>query len=81
MIQFIFGDQVVEITAKYKYLRIYFSQSRSFPNARKHIDEQFKKLSIYYFYRFNDLQLPRDLQSKLFDHTVFFQFQQSTVRF
>ena len=68
--QFKLGDAIVEITDKYKYLGIYFSQSRSFLNARKHIVEQAKKAMYLLFFRINNLNLPIDLQLKLFDHTV-----------
>ena len=64
------GDNVIEITDKYKYLGIYFSQSRSFLNARKHIVEQAKKAMHLLYCRTNNLNLPVDLQLKLFDHTV-----------
>ena len=60
----------VQITDKYKYLGIYFSQSRSFLTARKHIVEQAKKAMYLLFYRIHNLNLPVDLQLKLFDHTV-----------
>ena len=64
------GTQAVEITDKYKYLGVYFSQSRSFLNARKHTVEQAKKAMYLLFCRTNNLNLPVDLQLKLFDHTV-----------
>ncbi|MEW8548622.1 MAG: reverse transcriptase family protein [Candidatus Thiodiazotropha sp.] len=67
---FTIGDEVVEITDKYKYLGVYFSQSRSFLNARKHIVEQSRKAMYLLFCRINNLDLPVDLQLKLFDHTV-----------
>ena len=59
-----------QITDKYKYLPIYFSQSRSFLTARKHIVEQPKKAMYLLFYRIHNINLPVDLQLKLFDHTV-----------
>ena len=58
------GDNVIEITDKYKYLGIYFSQSRSF------FVEQAKKAMHLLYCRINNLNLPVDLQLKLFDHTV-----------
>ncbi|MEW8152903.1 MAG: reverse transcriptase family protein, partial [Candidatus Thiodiazotropha endolucinida] len=67
---FSLGDNYIEITDKYKYLGVYFSQSRSFLNARKHIVEQSKKAMYLLFCRINNLKLPVDLQLKLFDHTV-----------
>ena len=68
--EFRIGNQIIEVTDKYKYLGIYFSQSRSFLNARKHIVEQAKKAMYLLFFRINNLNLPIDLQLKLFDHTV-----------
>ena len=67
---FTLGDQLIENTDKYKYLGIYFSQSRSFLNARKHIVEQAKKAMHLLYSRIYNLNLPIDLQLKLFDHTV-----------
>lgn len=64
------GHQTIEITDRYKYLGVYFSQSRSFLNARKHIVEQSKKAMYLLFCRINNLNLPIDLQLKLFAHTV-----------
>ena len=64
------GDNVIEITNKYKYLGIYFSQSRSFLNARKHIVEQAKKAMHLLYCRINNLNLTVYLQLKLFDHTI-----------
>ena len=64
------GDDIVEITDKYKYFGVYFSQTRSFLTARKHIIEQAKKAVYLLFCRINNLNLPIDLQLKLFDLTV-----------
>ena len=64
------GDKIVEITDKYKYLGIYFSQTRSFLAARKHIIEQARKAMFLLYCRIDNLNLPIDLQLKLFDHTV-----------
>ena len=64
------GQQIIEIADKYKYLGVYFSQSRSFLNARKHAVEQAKKAMYLLYCRTNNLNLPIDLQLKLFDHTV-----------
>ena len=64
------GDQNIEITDRYKYLGIYFSQSRSFLNARKHIAEQAKEAMHFLFCRINNLNLPIDLQLNFFDHTA-----------
>ena len=64
------GDKTIEITDKYKYLGIFFSQTRSFLTARKHIIEQARKAMYLLFCRIDNLNLPIDLQLKLFDHTV-----------
>lgn len=69
-IQFKLNDDIIEIVNKYKYLGVYFSQSGSFLNARKHIVQQAKKAMSLLFTRINNLDLPLDLQLKLFDHTV-----------
>ena len=68
--KFTLGNNDIEITDRYKYLGIFFSQSRSFLNARKHIAEQAKKAMRLLFCRINNLHLPIDLQLKLFDQTV-----------
>ena len=68
--EFTIGDQLVAITEAYKYLGIHFSQTGSFLKARKHIAEQAKKAMYLLFNRINNLNLPIDLQIKLFDHTV-----------
>ena len=70
--QFHLGDEVVEIAEKYKYLGVYFSQTRSFLNARKHFVEQAKKAMYLLFCRIKNLNLPIDLQLKLFDYTVLY---------
>lgn len=69
-LQFKLNNKIVEIVDKYKYLGVYFSQSGSFLNARKHIVQQAKKAMILLFTRINNLDIPLDLQLKLFDHTV-----------
>lgn len=67
---FVLDDKHLEITDRYKYLGVVFSQSRSFLNAREHLAEQAKKAMYLLFTRINNLYLPIDLQLKLFDHTV-----------
>ena len=68
--RFTLDNVVIEIINKYKYLGIWFSQSGSFLNTRKHIAQQAKKAMILLFMRTNNLDIPLDLQLKLFDHTV-----------
>ena len=55
---------------KYKYLGLYFSQTGSFLNARKRLVQQTKKAMIFLFTRIDTLDIPTNLQLKLFDHTV-----------
>ena len=42
-------DKIIEIIDRYKYLGIWFSQSGSFLNVRKHIVQQAKKAMILLF--------------------------------
>ncbi|MCG8033764.1 MAG: reverse transcriptase family protein [Candidatus Thiodiazotropha taylori] len=69
-LQFNINNTNIEVVDKYKYLGIFFSQSGSFLNARKHIVQQAKKAMTLLFIRINNLDIPVDLQLKLFDHTV-----------
>ena len=66
----ILNEEEVEIVNSYKYLGILFSQSGSFLRARKHIVQQEKKVMILLFTRINNLDIPTDLQLKLFDNTI-----------
>ena len=68
--EFILGDNIIKITDKYKYLVVIFSRSSSFLNARKHLVEQSKKAMHLLFTRAKNLDLPLDLQLKLFDNTL-----------
>ena len=63
------GKQI-ECVKEYKYLGTYFSSSGSFLKCRKHIVEQANKAMYLLFRRINNLNLPVDLQLKLFDHTI-----------
>lgn len=67
---FTLGGQNIEIKDSYKYLRVIFSKSGSFLNARKHIAEQARKAMQLLFIRSNNLDLPLDLQIKLFDNMI-----------
>ena len=64
------GNSTLEIVDTYKYLGTYFSKSRSFLTARKHIAEQAKKAMHLLLIRTRNLYLPIDLQLKLFDQTI-----------
>lgn len=70
LVDFKIDGEIIETVAKYKYLGIFFTQSGSFLNARKHIVLQAKKAMILLLTRINNLDIPIDLQLKLFDHTV-----------
>ena len=67
---FSIGEHRIKITDKYKYLGIILSRSGSFLNARKHLAEQARKAMHLLFLRANNLDIPIDLQLKLFDNTV-----------
>lgn len=69
-ISFKLNDCEITVTDRYKYLGVIFSKSGSFLNARKHIVEQAKKAMHLLFIKANNLNLPIDLQLKLFDYTV-----------
>ena len=55
---FILDDKIIEIVDRYKYLGVWFSQSGSFLNARKHIVQQAKKAIILLFITINNLDIP-----------------------
>ena len=69
-LHFTLTDSAIEIVDCYKYLGVYFSQSHSFLRARKHVTEQAKKAMNFLFTRINNLDIPIDLQLKMFDYTV-----------
>jgi hypothetical protein len=60
----------LETVKEYKYLGVYFSSSGSFNNCKKHILSQANKALFQLFVRIYNLNLPIDLQIKLFDHTI-----------
>ena len=67
---FTFGERTLEFVHTYKYLGAVFSKSGSFLHARKHIAEQAKKGMYLLNKRIKNLDLPIDLQLKLFDNTI-----------
>ena len=69
-LEFRLGNAIIEIVERYKYLGVFFSNSRSFINCRKHVVAQAKKAMHLLFYRINNIHLPLDFPLKLFDHTV-----------
>ena len=63
-------DQTIEIVDSYSYLGILFNYNGSFGNARKKLVEQSQK-SLYALYRkIRNINIPIDLQLKLFDSLV-----------
>ena len=69
-LHFMINGKELDIVENYKYLGVLFSQPGSFLSARKHIAQQAKKAMILLFTRINNLDLPIDLQLKLFDNTI-----------
>ena len=63
------GNSTLEIVHTYKYLGTYFSKSRSFITARKHIAEQARKAMHLLLFRTRNFYLPIYLQLKLFNQT------------
>lgn len=70
MFDFKLVGETLNIIDKYKYLGIYFTSNGSFATARKHLTEQAKKAMHYLYTRIYNLDLPIDLQIRLFDHTI-----------
>lgn len=68
--RFKIGEHETEVTDQYKYLGTLLFKSGSFINTKKHIVEQSRKAMHLLFMRANNLDLPIDLQMKLFDNTV-----------
>ncbi|MES9880523.1 MAG: reverse transcriptase family protein [Sedimenticola sp.] len=68
--QFKLGQTSLDFVNEYKYLGVYFSRSGSFLKARKHVVEQANKATHLLYSRINNIDIPIDLQLKLFDHTI-----------
>lgn len=60
----------IEIVKSYKYLGVVMSNNGSFLNARKCVYEKANKSMHLLYKRINNLNLPLDLQLKLFDNTI-----------
>ena len=60
----------IEIVKSYKYLGVLMSSNGSFLNARKSIHERANKAMHLLYKRIYNLNLPLDLQLKLFDSTI-----------
>jgi hypothetical protein len=67
---FSLGGKELEIVKQYKYLGVTFTSSGSFLEARKNIVSQANKAMHLLFTRLHNLDLPVDLQLKLFDQTI-----------
>ena len=61
---------IIEIVKTYKYLGLMMSSNGSFLNARKYIHERANKAMHLLYKRIYNLNLPIDLQLKLFDSTI-----------
>ena len=61
---------MIAITNNYKYLGLLFTSNGSFLSARKQLAEQAKRAMHSVLAQSRALNLPLDLQLKLFDHTV-----------
>jgi hypothetical protein len=68
--KFYLNGTILETVKEYKYLGVIFSSSGSFLNARKSIAEQANKAMHLLYTRIYNLDLPIDLQLKLFDQTI-----------
>ena len=67
---FTIDNNSIEIVKEYKYLGVPFYSSGSFLTCRKHLVNQATKAMHALFLRINSLDLPLDLQLKLFDATI-----------
>ena len=68
--EFKLGDNVISICKEFKYLGVIFSKSRSFYPAMKHNVVQAKKAMHLLYKRIRNINIPIDLQLKLFDQTI-----------
>ena len=70
MYEFIMDETKIEIVKTYKYLGVLMSSNGSFLNARKSIHDRATKAMHLLYKRIYNLNLPLDLQLKLFDSTI-----------
>lgn len=68
--KFTMAGEPLETVKEYKYLGVLFSSSGSVLNARKSLVTQANKAMHLLYTRIANLNLPIDLQLKLFDQTV-----------
>ena len=69
-VQFVFQNNILEVTDEYKYLGIYLGRSGSFVTAKKQIAEQANKALFALLRKIKSLSLPFDIQIDLFDKTI-----------
>ena len=69
-LHFKLGEHEIGVIEKYKYLGTLFYKSGCFIHAKKHAAEQARKAMHLLFMRANNVDLPIDLQLKLYDNTV-----------
>ena len=67
---FTMEETIIKIVKSYKYLGVLMSSNRSFLNARKAIYGRANKAMHLLYKRIFNLNLPLDLQLKLFDSTI-----------
>lgn len=68
--RFLLNNEPIEIIKEYKYLGVLFSSSGSFLNARKYLVNQANKAMHILYSKIFNLDIPIDLQLKLFDQTI-----------
>ena len=68
--KFMMDGYEIESVTNYKYLGVVISNNGSFLNARKSVYEKANKAMYLLYKRINNLNLPLDLQLKLFDSTI-----------
>ena len=68
--KFTFGGKELEIVDQYTYLGVIFSKNGKFHKARKHLCNQANKALFAVLQKGNKLNLPLDLQLKLFDEAI-----------
>lgn len=69
-LHFELNGAVLDIVDHYKYLGVVFSSTGSFNKAREHLISQARKAMHLLYRRIYNLNLPIDLQLKLFDNTI-----------
>lgn len=69
-LEFNINNSPLEIVQEYKYLGVLFSSSGNFKRAREELRAQASKAMYTLYLRINNLDLPIDLQLKLFDQTI-----------